>query len=64
MARAELKRHGAVSVISVDDVVVSQSLGCVRMRSNEEPKMAPLFVLTLKLGKKRKITLAIWWPFL
>lgn len=64
MARAELKRHGAVSVISVDDVVFSQSLGCVRMRSNKEPNMAPLFVLTLKFGKKRELTLAIWWPLM
>jgi hypothetical protein len=34
------------------------------MRSSMEALMAPLFVLTLKLGRKREITLAIWWPFI
>lgn len=34
------------------------------MWPNKEPTMAPLFVLTLRLGKGRELTFAIWLPLM
>ncbi len=46
------------------DVEVFQPSDCVRAWSNMEAHMAPLFVLTLRFGKRRELTLAIWLPLM